>query len=104
MRNDFEGAASSLIEVNPYRRTSRNSTRGANVSAIDYSAGWGKTGVDLRFYPKEKFLALPQDQQDELREWITTKEGKKSKKEFFKKKDEEKGNKWKGTGQESGGN
>ena len=32
MRNDFEGAASSMIEVDPYRRTTRlNKDRFANV-------------------------------------------------------------------------
>jgi len=90
MRNDFEAAASSMIEVDPYRRTTRNLPRNANISAIDFGAGRGSTGVDLRFHPKDKFLALPWDQQNELREWLTTKEGKKSKKEFFKKKDDDK--------------
>ena len=55
MRNDFETAASSMIEVDPYRRSTRNATRNANVSAIDFSAGRGSTGVDLRFHPKISF-------------------------------------------------
>ena len=64
MRNDFEAAASSMIEVDPYRRPVRNPIRNADISAI---AGRGSTGVDLRFHPKDKFLSLPQDQQQELR-------------------------------------
>jgi hypothetical protein len=84
MRNDFEAASTSLIEVDPYRRSTRqNNNRDANVSAIDFGAGRGSTGVDLRFHPKDKFVALPQDQKDELREWLSTHEGKQSKKEFF---------------------
>ena len=87
MRNDFEAAASSMIEVDPYRRLARNPTRNADISAI---SGRGSTGVDLRFHPKDKFLYLPQDQQQELRQWLRTKDGKKSKKEFFMKSSNDK--------------
>ena len=93
MRNDFEGAASSLIEVDPYRRTTRNPNRSANVSAIDFSVGRGKTGVDLRFHPKDKYMELPKDQQDELSDWLSTKEGKKSKREYFASRRKNSGNK-----------
>ena len=55
-RNNSEGAANILIETDPYRRPTRTNTRDANVSAIDFSAGRGNTGVDLRFHPKHKFL------------------------------------------------
>ena len=49
MRNDFEAAASALIEVDPYRRSNKTggNPRTATVSAIDFSAGRGNTGVDL---------------------------------------------------------
>lgn len=48
MRNDFEAAATALIEVDPYKRSSKNvSNRNANVSALDFNAGRGVTGVDL---------------------------------------------------------
>ena len=43
MRNDFEGAANILIEIDPYRRSTRTNTRDENVSAIDFSAGRGNT-------------------------------------------------------------
>ena len=59
MRNDFEGAANILIEIDPYRRSTRTNTRDVNIYAIDFSAGRGNTGVDLRFHPKHKFLELP---------------------------------------------
>ena len=65
-RNDFEGEANILIEIDPYRRLTRTNTRDANVSAIDFSAGRENTGVDLRFHPKHKFLELPQEQKNEL--------------------------------------
>jgi len=66
MRNNFEAATSSMIQVDPYRRSTRNPTRNADISEIDFSAGRGSTGFYLRFHPKDKFLALPQDQQPEL--------------------------------------
>ena len=84
MRHDFEGAASSIIEVDPYRRSTRsNKDRQANVSSLDFGAGRGSTGVDLRFHPKDKFLALPQEQKDELSEWLSTNDGKQAKKDYW---------------------
>ena len=79
MRNDFELAASALIEVDPYRRGNKSGTapRTANVSAIDFSAGRGSSGVDLRWHPHKEFKKLPEDQKNELREWMQTQEGKK---------------------------
>ena len=83
-----ETSASSMIEMDPYRHSTRKSSGNANMSAIDFSAGRGSTDADLRFHPKDKLVTLLQDQQDELREWLMMKEGKKSKKEFFKKQEE----------------
>jgi len=54
-----------MFEVDPYRRPVRNPTHNADISAI---TGRRSTGVDLRFHPKDKFLSLPQDQQQELRQ------------------------------------
>ena len=83
MRNDFEGVANILIEIDPYRRSTRTNTSDANFSAIDMSAGRGNTGVDLCFHPKHKFLELTQEQKDELTNWLSTNDGKKAKKSFF---------------------
>ena len=45
MRNDLEAAASTLIEVDPYRRSQRgNDTKTDTVSAIDFSAGCESSG------------------------------------------------------------
>ena len=77
MRSDFEAAASSLIEVDPYKRSMRSNPRTATVSAIDYSAGRGETGVDLRWHPKSEFNKLSQDQKDELVKWQRSDDGKK---------------------------
>ena len=65
MRSDFEKAASSLIEVDPYRRGNRvtqPSNRTATISAVDFRAGRGLIGVDLRWYPHKEFMRLPQHQ------------------------------------------
>jgi len=90
MRSDFEIASSSLIEVDPYRRSSRNNTRQANVSSIDFSAGRGSSGVDLRWHTRREFLKLSKEQKDELSNWLKTDEGKKHKKDRMQdnKKDE----------------
>ena len=85
MRNDFEGASSALIEVDPYRRSQRTSDpRSANISAIDFNAGRGTSGVDLRWHPTCDFKKLPNDQKDELLQWMKTQEGKKQMRESRK--------------------
>ena len=40
MRGDFEMASNKLIEVDPYRRSQRNTpkNKGVHISAIDFSA------------------------------------------------------------------
>ena len=86
MRNDFEGAANILIEIEPYRRLTRTNNLDANVSAIAFSAGRGNTGVDIRFHSKHKFFELPEDQKDELTNWLSTNDWKKAKKAFFSSK------------------
>jgi len=85
MRSNFEAAASHLIEVDPFRRASRqqgNNNKGtqAQVSAVTF-AGRGKSGVDLRWHTRKEFGALTSDQRDELTAWQNTKEGKKVLKE-----------------------
>ena len=79
MRHDFEAAASALIEVDPFKRGNKSggTQRTANISAIDFSAGRGSTGVDLRWQPNKEFKKLPEEQKNELREWMQTQEGKK---------------------------
>ena len=92
MRNDFELAASALIEVDPYKRSQKPipSPRNANISAIDFNAGRGDTGVDLRWHPKGEFMKLTQEQRDELSSWQKTDEGRKtitaSRKDALKKR------------------
>ena len=92
MRTNFDLAASTLIEVDPYRRSFRNNGRNANVSSIDFNAGRGSTGVDLRWHHPKEFRKLPRDQKDELTTWLKTDQGKRhieaSKKEAKKRKRE----------------
>lgn len=85
-RGDFESSASSLIEVDPYKKRSTPGKPNANVSAIDYGSGRGTTGVDLRWHPRKEFLALPDKQKDELEAWLKdTSAGKKCKATAIKK-------------------
>ena len=104
MREDFEAAASALIEVDPFRRSQRDTTknRDANVSGIDFSAGRGKTGVDLRWHPTSEFKKLNIDQQKELNAFLKTPEGKEKMKES--RKAQQKANKRKNPGGDEGGN
>ena len=84
IRNDFEGAASALIEVDPYHKGQgggQGKGRGAQISSIDFKAGRGNTGVDLRWHPKKEFRSLSDEQHEELTTWMKTSEGKK----FMKK-------------------
>ena len=84
MREDFEAAASSLIEVDPYRRTSRGSSRNAAVSSIDFKAGRGSSGVDLRWHPKDEYFKLSREQKNELASWLNSPEGIKEKRKNFR--------------------
>ena len=49
MRNKFEAATSSLIELDPYKRSQRHTPNdeGAKVSTINFSVVRGSTGVEL---------------------------------------------------------
>ena len=86
MRKDLEGAANILIEIDPYRKFDKDQYSQFKCLCYDFSAGRGNIGVDLRFHPKHKFLELPQDQKDELTNWLSTNDGKKAKKAFFSSK------------------
>jgi hypothetical protein len=89
MRQNFEDAASSLIEVDPYKRSSRSSQnasgRQANISAIDFSGGRGDTGVDLRWHTPKEYAKLSSEARDELNSWLRTGDGKKCRAEAKKK-------------------
>jgi len=79
MREHFESAASSLIKVDPYRRSyQKNGTSNitASVFSIDFAAGRCTSGVDLRWHPRKDFIKLSQNQRSELVEWMKTYGGK----------------------------
>ena len=80
MRNDFELCCSTLIEVDPYRRSQKSSSKTplAQISGIDFSAGRGSSGVDLRWHHPKEFKALSSDKKTELCNWQKTQDGKKS--------------------------
>ena len=93
MRTDFERAASTLIEVDPYKRGSRPGAKTtANVSAIDFSSGRGSSGVDLRWHTPKEFMALEPEQRDELVTWQKTPEGKTTLSKSREKHGKRKGN------------
>ena len=83
LRADFEQAASNLIEADPFRRNKSNNQRKrplAHISSIDFNAGRGNSGVDLRWHTRKEFNSLTAAQKDELSDWLrTTAEGKKCK-------------------------
>ena len=53
MREEFEAKSSSLIEIDPCRRSGRSASCNADVSPVDFKAGRGSSGVYLRWHPKE---------------------------------------------------
>ena len=61
-----------LMNANKKKKTLLN-THIASVIGLSgkMKSGKGKTGVDLRYYPFEEFKNLYEDQQDELKEWLT---------------------------------
>jgi hypothetical protein len=77
MRENFESAANTLIEVDPFRRSLRQPTKPpATVSSIDFSSGRGDSGVDLRWHTPQEFRNLTQDQKSELVKWQKSPDGK----------------------------
>ena len=49
----------------------------ANISGLDFNAGQGSSGADLRWHHPKDFKALSSDQKDDLTTWQKTNEGKK---------------------------
>jgi hypothetical protein len=95
MRERFEDAASHIIEVDPYRRSTRQNQdqqRRAQVSAVTF-AGRGSSGVDLRWHSRQEFQDLTRPQKDELTSWQNSSDGKKEmrkqRNEYKKRKHEE---------------
>ena len=68
LRSDSEGASSHLIEVDPYRRSTKYDPTKPNpvkVSAVMFAVR-GKTRVDLRWNTSQEFRDISSDQKDEL--------------------------------------
>ena len=83
-QDDFEAVSSSLIEFYPYLRSSSSTVRNANVFPIDFKAGRGSSGVNLRWNPDDDFRKFSKEQKDELINWLRTDEGMKQKRIKFK--------------------
>jgi len=77
MRSNFELSAAHLIEVDPYRRSSKSNPKMAEpkISAVSF-AGRGQSGVDLRWHTRQEFRALSSDKKDELTAWQRSNDGK----------------------------
>ena len=65
-REDFEATHSSFAEADPYHRSIISPDWNANFSSINFKAGQGSSGVDLRFHPRKDFLKLTQNQRNDL--------------------------------------
>jgi hypothetical protein len=100
-RSDFEAAATNLLPYDPVakKRTSNqkrgageiSDTSGAEISSFGAKEGIGKTGVHLRYHKSEEYSDLTTEQQDELREWRRSPEGKKQSKKKGKNPRDNKG-------------
>ena len=66
MREEFEYASSSLVEVDFCRRLGRSAGLNADVLSIDLKSGRGSSGVDLRWHAREELQKVSKHQKDEL--------------------------------------
>ena len=77
MSKSFEKAAAALIDVDPFvKGRHKGGGRTATVSSVDYSAGRGGTGVDLRWHTPQEYRALSKEEKDELHQWTQSDAGK----------------------------
>ena len=73
MRHNFEAAASTLIEVDPYKRDRKlpyDLGIQANISDVDFSGGRVSSGVDICCHHTKYFKKLYKYQKDELADWM----------------------------------
>ena len=79
MRSDFDLTSSTLIDVDPYRRSQRAISKNldTSVSDIDFNSKSGYSGVDLRWYHPNEFKAHSTDKKNTPVNWQNTNEGKK---------------------------
>jgi hypothetical protein len=77
MSKSFEKAAAALIDVDPFvKGKHKGGGRTATISSVDYSAGRGGTGVDLRWHTPQEYRALSKEKKDELYQWTQSDVGK----------------------------
>ena len=71
---NFVAAATHLMLADPVERSKvkRKRLRNNNPSISSVLAGRGETGVDFRWYNRDEFKGLDQDQKDELAAWRAT--------------------------------
>ena len=71
LRSDSEGASSHIIEVDPYRRSTKSNPTKQNpvkVSEVTFSRQV-KTGVGLHWHTQQEFRDLSSKQKDEPIAW-----------------------------------
>ena len=85
-RYNFELAAAHLLPYDPVAKKRSSQKRGvgdisdttaADISSFGAKEGIGATGVHLRYHTDVEYKDLSEEQQDELRAWCLTPEGKK---------------------------
>ena len=85
-RYNFELAAAHLLPYDPVAKKRSSQKRGvgdisdttaADISSFGAKEGIGTTGVHLRYHTDVEYKDLSEEQQDELRAWRLTPEGKK---------------------------
>ena len=78
LRSGFEGTLSHLIEVDPYRRSTKsNPTKPDPVKFSEVTfARHSKTGVDLCWHTRQEFRDISSEQKDELTSWKGSNEDK----------------------------
>ena len=92
MRDDFDGAAGSLLPLCPYskhrneRGHSTSNRRGSNIyNATIRGKSSSKTRVDLHWHKRDECDELPPEKNHELYEWKKLKYGKSFINQYWKK-------------------
>ena len=74
------------------------------MSSIDFKAGRGSSGVDLLWNPKNEYVKLSHEQNNELASWLKSPEGVKEKRKNFKQDNRKRDQPQKRKANNSGGN
>ena len=69
MMNNFEKAVAYLIPCCPVVPNRKKQRMTAQISSLEMKKGKGNTGVEFRFYKRQEYMKLTDEQKQELKEY-----------------------------------